>query len=221
VHGLAWAVSALTVTLALAACTGGSSTATPTQTTTITEANAPASSASSTPASSGPATKPPSVTPTGPTGTAPTTSAAAACPLIPEAQAADLLGQRLARVATQTAGGRTVGCQFFDVQGTALAASEHLSGPNQPALQISSAGYATAVMAHNAMVLTAEKGANAHASGTGIAYRTTFDPVDGANRDWAFAFTVGTTLVVVLTNQGDSELDAEKIGQVVAAKFAG
>jgi hypothetical protein len=71
------------------------------------------------------------------------------------------------------------------------------------------------------MVLTAEKGANAHAAGNGIAYRTTFDPADGPNQDWAFAFTVGPTLVLVLTNQGDSELDAEQVGQAVAPKFAG
>jgi hypothetical protein len=145
VANLTVATLTVAVTLGLAACSGGSTTAAPTRTSPVTApSTVPASSATDAPASSGSTTRTASTTPTGPTGTAVTTSAETACPLITEPSAANFLGQRLARVTTQTAGGRTVGCQFFDVQGTALATSEHLSGPNQPALQISSASYATA-----------------------------------------------------------------------------
>ena len=37
---------------------------------------------------------------------------------------------------------------------------QHLSGPNQPALQISSASYATTTLAHNAMVLASRVAGN-------------------------------------------------------------
>jgi len=192
---------------ALTACSSASGSAPATVSVTVIQTRTPSASAS------------PSAIATGPISAGPTTSAAGSCPLISEADAADALGQRLAGVAVQSAGGKVVGCQFFDVQGTALAASEHLSGPNQPALEITSAQYATPTLAHNAMVLTAQAGVNAHASGTGVAYRTTFDPIDGANQDWAFAFATGTTLVIVRTNEADSELNAERIGAAIAGKF--
>jgi hypothetical protein len=195
------------IAVGLSACTAAASQSAPsTHNVTITETPTPHTST-------------PSVTPTGALNAGAITTTATDCPLIAEATAADALGQRLARVTVQSAAGKVVGCQFFDVQGTALAASEHLSGPNQPALQITSARYANATLAHNAMVRTAEAGANAHQSGTGLAYQTTFDPIDGANHDWAFTFAKGATLVVVRTNEADSELNAEGIGAALVAKF--
>jgi hypothetical protein len=197
---------ALAGAFTVTACTSGSTPAPVTTTQTITRTQAPPPP----PSSSG--------TPTGPIAAGPTTTAEATCPLLDEPTAADALGQRLDRITVQTAGGKTVGCRFYDVQGTDLATSEHLSGPNQPALQISSATYATPTLAHNAMVMTAEKGVNAHPVNGGIAYLTTFDPADGPNKDWAYAVTKGTTLVVIETNQGDAELDAERVATAIAGK---
>jgi hypothetical protein len=206
--GLRYLALGAALGLGLTACGATSHDATPsTVLETVTE----------TPSAASPST--PAAIATGPVSQGATTSATADCPLLAEAAAAGDMGQRLGRVTVQSAGGHVVGCQFFDVQGTALAASEHLSGPNQPALQISSARYASATLAHNAMVLAAEKGANAHQSGSGLAYRTTFDPTDGVRQDWTYAFVSGTTLVTVHTNEFDSELDAETVAGALAGKF--
>ncbi len=157
----------------------------------------------------------------------PTTSAAGTCPYIAAPAVADALGIRLGTQSVQTAGAAAVGCQFFATTDPAFVASEHLPGPNQPVLQISSSRYPSTTAAHNAMVAIGTSSANAPGSVhsatvaggiVGVAYQTTFDPSAG-NQDWAFVFSTGSTVVTVLTVQTDSELDAQMVAGQIAPRF--
>ncbi len=199
-----WAILVPVAALALVGCTQS----TPTKVTTVTRTSTVAV---------------PSPTATGAISTGPVTSADGTCPYLDSASAADALGIRLGRQAVLSAAGQPVGCQFFATTDPAFVASEHLPGPNQPVLQISSSRYADATSAHNAMVATGTAGGSAHSATvtggiTGVAYQTTFDPTDGA-QDWAFVFATASTVVTVLTAQSDSELDAQVVAGQIAAKF--
>ena len=199
------ALSALTA-LALAGCSHSA----PTRTTTVTHTSTSTVAV-------------PTPTSTGAIDAGPITSADGNCPYLDSPAAADALGIRLGRQAILSAAGQPVGCQFFATTDPSFVASEHLPGPNQPVLQISSSHYADAVSAHNAMVATGTAGTSAHSvtltgGVVGVAYQTTFDPSDGA-QDWAFVFAKGTTVVTVLTAQSDSELDAQVVAGQIAAKF--
>jgi hypothetical protein len=130
---------------------------------------------------------------------------------------------RLAKERVLTSGGKQIGCEFFAIQGSPLATSERLPGPNQPVLRITSARYASALEAHNAMVLLAEAGTNPQqvtvARGNiGLAFQTDFYPPDQGT-DWACAFTAGTTLVVLHTVVTSPALNAIEIAKAVARKF--
>jgi hypothetical protein len=163
-------------------------------------------------------------TPTnGPIAAGPTTTAAGTCRLLPKQTAADDLGMRLAKERVLVSGGKQVGCEFYAIQNSPLATSERLPGPNQPVLRITSARYATALEAHNAMVLLAEAGTQPQqitvAKGNiGLAYQTQFYPPDHGT-DWACAFTVGAMLVVVHTVVTSPALNAIEIAKAVASKF--
>jgi hypothetical protein len=153
----------------------------------------------------------------------PVTSASGNCPIIDEPTAADALGIRMGAQSVQSAGSTVVGCEFFPTTDPAFVASEHLPGPNQPVLQITSSRYPTPGAAHNAMVAIGTAGGSAHSAGitggiTGISYQTTFDPSDGA-QDWAFVFATGSTVVTVLTAQSDVELNARTVAGEIATKF--
>jgi hypothetical protein len=139
-----------------------------------------------------------------PVQTGPTTTAQAkACPLLATQRAADDVGMRLARITVLRSGGAVIGCNFYALQGSPLATSEHLPGPNQPVISIVTSRYPDATAAHNAMVLRARAGTEASQVGlphgvTGVVFRTDLDPHD-AGRDWACAFTRGAALTVVRT----------------------
>lgn len=166
----------------------------------------------------------PSAAPTGPVDTRRAIATPAAdCPLLSATDAAQLGGMRLARIERLTRGTSVIGCRFYAIQGSALAASEHLPGPNQPVIEIASARYADDVSAHNALARTADKGTDQNqypiASGVvGVAYRTTFDPEDGP-RDWAVGFAKKTTLVIVSTARYDSSYSAVQLAQAVYPQF--
>jgi hypothetical protein len=107
---------------------------------------------------------------------------------------------RLARVTVLRSGGRVVGCRFYALQGSPLSASEHLPGPHQPALEITTRSHTSTVAARNAFVLLAQHGTNAqqaHVGATvGVCFQTTFDPKDhGA--DYACATNKRNVEVVV------------------------
>lgn len=198
------AASAAVLALLVAGCTSGTprpgTTRTDTRTATIT----------TTPSS-------------GPIDVEPTTSAPGTCSLLAKQTAAGDLGMRLAEERVLTSGGKQVGCEFFAIQDSQLATEERLPGPNQPVLRITSARYAGAVGAHNAMVRLAEAGTNPQqvkitASNIGLAFQTDFYPKDHGT-DWACAFTVGSTLVVVHTVVTSPSLTVKDIARTVFRKF--
>jgi len=133
----------------------------------------------------------PTAAATGPVDTSPVTAHDAAdCPLLAFQQAVSIGGMRLSRVQVLLQGGKTVGCRFFAISSGPLAQSEHLHGQN--VIEIIGVRYATALSAHNALVVLADKGTDPAqytiASGiVGVAFRAAFDPGDGT-RDWNIAF---------------------------------
>jgi hypothetical protein len=151
-----------------------------------------------------------------------TTSAAARCPLLDTPQAAARVGMRLARITVQRSGGRIVGCRFYALQGSPLAHSEQLPGPKQPAIEIETTRYPSALAAHNAFVLAARKGTNPQQAtigldNLGVCFQIAFYRPDHG-RDWACAFSTGTRAVVIRT-VALASLDALRASRAVAAKL--
>lgn len=150
----------------------------------------------------------------------PTSSAAArSCPLMAKQTAADNVGMRLARITVLRSGGTVIGCNFFALQGSPLATSEHLPGPKQPVISIVTSRYGTALAAHNAMVLLARAGTSGsqvqlHGGTVGVVYRTNFDPHDHG-RDWVCAFARGTALTVIKTVVTDTSVNAVALANVL------
>lgn len=202
---VAAAVGALAVLPA--ACTPGAGRPTPTATRTV------VGTSTSTAAIRG--TTP---LPTGPTAAA----RAAACPLLPEQQAADRVGMRLERITVLHSGGKVVGCRFYALQNSPLHDSEHLPGPNQPAIEIETSRYASPVAAHNAFVLEARRGRNPQQATightVGVCFQIPFYRHD-RGRDWACAFNLGSTKVSVRTVVVSPALNVIEVARVVARKL--
>jgi hypothetical protein len=164
----------------------------------------------------------PSAAATGPLDTRPIVAQdAATCPLLSFQDAASIGGMRLAHLQILRQGSATVGCRFFAISSGPLAQSEHLHG--QDVLEITSARYASALTAHNALARLAGTGTDPAqytiAPGVvGVAFRATFDPGDG-DRDWAIAFAKNTALVVVRTATTVTSYNALQLAQAVVGKF--
>jgi hypothetical protein len=147
----------------------------------------------------------PATPPSAPTkAAAPTTVAAASsCPFVATALVHSTMGMRLGRLTVLRSAGHVVGCRFYALQGSPLHGSEHLPGPSQPAVEVVTAMYPTAVAAHNAFVLAARRGTNPTqvslgAGRVGVCYQTDFDPQDHG-QDGACGISVGRTRVLVRT----------------------
>jgi hypothetical protein len=160
----------------------------------------------------------------GPVSTGPTTAAdVSSCPLLDKQSAADTVGMRLERVAVLKADGKLVGCRFYALQGSPLAVSEHLPGPNQPAIEITATRYPDATSVRAAFIALAEKGRNVQRAtisdgNVGLCFQTDFYAMDhGA--DWACAYGDGPTLVLVKTVVTSPALNAIEIAKAVAPKF--
>lgn len=152
---------------------------------------------------------------TGPVVAGPTTAAAGAtCPYAAKQFVQDTIGMRLSRLTLLSSGGRVVGCRFYALQGSPLHASEHLPGPNQPAVEISTQRYRSAVDAHNAFVLAARAGRNPEPvslDGTPAdCFQTAFDPHD-AGADWACGTSRGTRMLLVRTVDNTSSFNAQAL----------
>lgn len=206
--------------LLLSACTSSGSTPAPQTTrTTVQTVTAPAPTTSFTPA---PATSVPAL---GGRTTPPHGERFARCPYLKAGldseptsgpNVADLEGDRVGRV-TVLSGYRPEGCRFYFSYSYGNTRHEAIA-------DIQPQTFATAVEAHNALVLTARAGTDAISEPSfvpgvdGIAYRTRFFGPDGA-RDWAFAFAKGTILVVVHTQQTDVSRNAVYLGKAIVGKF--
>jgi hypothetical protein len=177
-------VAVLTAALLLAGCTSSGSPSPSGSTHTSTRT-----------LSSGPNTAPIS---TGPTRAA----TASSCPFTTQDFVRNTMGMRLGRITVLRSGGRVVGCRFYALQNSPLHESEHLPGPNQPVVEITTQRFASARAARNAFVLLSRKGTNAQrvdlGRTVGVCFQAPFYPKDhGA--DWACAANVRSTEVVVRT----------------------
>jgi hypothetical protein len=131
-----------------------------------------------------------------------TTVRAGPCPFLPISAAASAVGMRLARSQVLLSGGSPTGCRFYALQHSPLHLSEHLPGPKQPVVAITSSRYRSAYAAREALVRLARGGSNpqrARAAGApGVCYQGTFYLPD-RGRDWACAFAHRSTVVLVRT----------------------
>lgn len=169
------------------------------------------------------ATKTPSGAATAPVPTGPTTTArATSCPLLGTQEAANRVGMRLARITVLRSGGNVVGCRFYALQHSYLHDTEHLPGPNQPAVEIEAVRYASDTAAHNAFVREAERGENPQqariGNTTGVCFQTDFYQPD-KHHDWACAFNVGDTKVAVRTVVVSGAFDVIEVARAVARQL--
>lgn len=201
----------------VSACTSSGKPApvtTSTQVQTVTETASPSISPTTAPVGM------PTPVHTGPT----TTASVSDCSLLPTDQALYQGGMRIGRVTAQRSGGKVVGCRLYGLQqpnaqcdATCLA-GERLPPGNQPVIQIETTRYRFARDAHNAFVLTARAGSQPlqkqlGGGHVGVCYQTDFYPKDHG-KDWACAFSVGSTAVVVKTVRYDS-FTAEQVTKAV------
>jgi hypothetical protein len=172
----------------------------------------------------GTVTRTASIGPTAPVSVAPTTaSVAASCPLLPTQQAADRVGMRLAKITVLHSDGELVGCRFYALQNSPLHNSEHLPGPNQPAIQITTTRYASPDAAHNAFVLEARRGRSPQQAQigdtTGVCYQIPFYKHD-RGQDWACSFNLGAKKVTIKTVVVTPALNVIEVSRVVARALA-
>jgi hypothetical protein len=202
------AVAVLAVVL-LASCTsgGGTSSSSPSvRTETVTQ------------------TRPATGAPTAPISTGPTrATTAATCPLLGKQEAADHVGMRLARITVLHSGGKVVGCRFYALQNSPLSQSEHLPGPKQPVIEITTVRYPSELAAHNAFVRVAEQGRNTQTASIvgqapGACFQTDFYAKDDG-KDWACAFSKGDTMVLVRTVVTSPALSAILVARAVAERL--
>lgn len=207
--GRAWPLALLAFAPVAAACTSTTPAPPPAQTVTQTQTRTATRTVT------------PSVTPTAiPAG--PTTAhAAPSCPWLDQQATADDVGMRLTRITVLRSGGHVVGCRFYALQDSPLHNSEHLPGPHQPAVEVSTQRYRAARDAHNAFVLLARTGSNVLRAkiapgNTGLCFQIAFYPRDHG-RDWACAFSVGATAVTVRTVVVTPALNVIEVTRRVAA----
>ncbi len=131
----------------------------------------------------------------------------------PAVNVADIEGDHVYRTTVLTKLS-PVGCRFY-----------FYAPPFEAIAEIAPHRFASALDAHNAMVLTATKTGTDATGKPGILpgvdavlYRTRFFGPDGA-RDWACAFAKGRVLVVVRTQRSDTSLNALLLAKAVARKM--
>ncbi len=174
-------LAALASASLLAACTSGSAPASP-STSVVTSVRTVEPTAAPTPVSSGPTTA----------------ARATSCPLVAASFVHPTIGMRLGRLTVLHSGSEPVGCRFYAYQYGTLHSKEHLPGPDQPAVEITTTRYASTVDAHNAFVLRAGPSATQVTFGgvTGLCFQNAFDPQD-KGQDWACTVNKGSVLVLV------------------------
>lgn len=125
---------------------------------------------------------------------------------------ADLEGDRVYRT-TRLTKYHPNGCRFY-----------FYAPPYEAVAEIRPLTFATPTDAFNAMVRTAEAGTNPipereFVKGlTGICFQTKYFGPDG-KKDWAFVFSKGKVMVIVLTQRKDTSRNALYIGKAIAAKI--
>jgi hypothetical protein len=151
-----------------------------------------------------------------------TAATATGCPLAPKGQVRNTMGMRLGRLTVLRSAGRTVGCRFYAIQNSALQSSEHLPGPNQPVVEITTSQYPTEVAAYNAFVLAAQAGRNPTRTAlgrklVGVCYQTDFYPKDHGH-DWGCGVSVGRTRVLVRSVDTTGAFSTASVTRAVVAR---
>jgi hypothetical protein len=154
-----------------------------------------------------------------PIATGPTSVAAApSCPFVDQNFVHYTIGMRLGRITILRSGGRTVGCRFYALQNSYLHDTEHLPGPRQPVLEITTQRYRFAVAARNAAIRLASSNRNAQQQPIGpitaVCFQTDFYPKDHG-QDWACAANVDSTEVVVRSVDTTGTLSTATVTRVV------
>lgn len=125
---------------------------------------------------------------------------------------ADLEGDRVYRTTVITTT-NPVGCRFY-----------FWASPYEAVADIVTQRFPTAAQAQAAMLATARAGRSAQSvtglvpGVNGAVYQTRFFGPDGST-DWACAFTKGTVLVIVHTQQTDVSFNAKQVAAAVAPKI--
>lgn len=171
----------------------------------------------------------PSPMPSAPIDTGPTTAATAtSCPYTSTEFVHQTAGMRLDRIAVLNSGGHVVGCRFYPLShptaqcDASCLRGEHLPGPNQPVVEITTQRYTSAAAAHNAFVRTALRGSNpqqvALGGGvTGVCFQTDFYARDHGT-DYACAVSKGKAVLLVRTVDTTSAYSTKIITAAVLPK---
>jgi hypothetical protein len=129
---------------------------------------------------------------------------------------------RLTRTQVLLNRGRPSGCRYFALQRSPLHRSEHLPGPSQPVIAITSSRYRSGAAAQERLVRLARAGTNPQRADiggtTGACFQHVFYPPD-RGLDWACAFTRGRTVVLVRTVVTSPALTVVKVAREIAPRF--
>ena len=136
---------------------------------------------------------------------------------------------RLDRIAVLRSGGAVVGCRFYPLGHPTAECTqtcfdgERLPPPTQPAIEITTPRYPTALAAHNAFVLLPRRARTSsrtrwRRATPGCVSRPRSIPKD-AGQDWACTYSVGTRLVLVKTTVTSPAKNAVYVAQAIAPKF--
>lgn len=168
--------------------------------------------------------------PTAPVDTGPITAASAtSCPFAATEFVHNTLGMRLSRLTVLHSGGHVVGCRFYPLthptpqcDATCLQ-GEHLPGPNQPVLEVSTTRYPSPDAAHNGFVRVADAGTNPQqvqlgGGIVGVCFQTDFYPKDRGT-DYACATSKGSTALLVRSVDTVSAYNTKNITAAVLTKI--
>jgi hypothetical protein len=172
----------------------------------------------------------PTIGPTAPVNAGPTTTTTiASCPLISTDNLHLDVGQRLAKVTEQYAGGRLVGCTWYPLTHPTSQCPEtcflreDLPPGSQADVKISSSTYASTDAARAAFIRLAERGTGVErdqvaSNNTGLCFKTNFWAHDDGS-DVACTFAVGTRVVLINTVVIDASTDVVLVAQAVVSHF--
>ena len=158
-----------------------------------------------------------------------TAKTVSACPYLSITSAKDNAGMRLDKITELIQDGKTVGCRFYPLAhpnaqcGASCFAGEHLPPGTQVAVQLQATKYASATAARNAFIILSRSGTNVQqeqitSSNTGLCFQINFWSHDNG-KDWACAFSKGTTEVVIKTVVTDPAQNVVQIAQAIEPKF--
>jgi hypothetical protein len=158
-----------------------------------------------------------------------TAKTVSSCPYLSLGSAKDNAGMRLDKITELIQDGKSVGCRFYPLAhpnaqcGESCFLGEKLPPGSQIAVEFQATKYASATAATNAFIILSRSGTNVQqekitSSNTGLCFQINFYPHD-KGKDWACAFSKGTTEVVIKTVVTDPAQNVVQIAQAIEPKF--